>query len=62
MNAFDTTGPSLTAPTKSEQGTAKMLLKKSRKVEHMSIPKGDVFCPPITTQKQADRTNAIRGR
>ena len=60
MNAFDTSGPALTGPSKAERAYARKGLTRTRKVGHMSKPTAHVFSPPITTPAQADRTNAIR--
>lgn len=60
MNAFDTSGPALTGPSKAERAYTRKGLERTREVAHMSKPTAHVFSPPITTPAQADRTNAIR--
>lgn len=62
MNAFDTSGPSITAPSKAERAYARKGITRTRKVAHMSKPTAHVFSPPITTPAQADRTARIGGR
>lgn len=60
MNAFDTSGPATTSPTKAERAYTRQGLQRTALVGHMSKPTAHVFSPPITTPAQADRTNAIR--
>lgn len=62
MNAFDTSGPAITGPSKAERAYARKGLEKSAQVEHMSRPKLSRFSTPIVSKAAQDRTNRIRGR
>lgn len=62
MSAWDTSGPAVTAPTKAERAYALKGLQRAARVAHMSVPKASLFCVQIPSQRQQDRTNAIKGR
>ena len=62
MNAFDTSGPSVTGPTKAERAYTRQGLQRTAQVGHMSVPRVSRFSTPIVSRAAADRTNAIRGR
>lgn len=62
MNAFDTSGPARTGPTKAERAYTRQGLERTAQVGHMSVPKVSRFSTPIVSRAAADRTNRIKGR
>lgn len=62
MNAFDTSGPAVTGPTKAEQASTRKGLERSAQVVHMSVPRMSTFSTPIMSQAAQDRSNSIKGR
>ena len=62
MNAFDTSGPAITAPTKAERAYTRKELQRTAQVGHMSVPRMSRFSTPIVSRAAQDRTARIRGK
>lgn len=61
MNAFDTSGPALTAPSKAERAYTRQGLQRTAQVGHMSVPRVSRFSTPIVSRAARDKTTGSGG-